>query len=440
MSQKYRIVYNVATSGGLFLSEEAVIWMWNHGCKLDLLPNREIPQSVLPRHDNLLVGCISCLGQKANGDFELLGGAKQRADLTIAVLDSPFYTIVLDEFAREKVISLEQLTDASGGKMVADVVNATELQQRSAMPDHAKDVLWQFEPDKVWFTSDTHFGHENIIKYCNRPFKNVNEMDEELIRRWNATVPEDGVVFHLGDFASGGSKEINNVIHRLNGVKYLILGNHDLKFIRQGFLNLFEHVSQQMYIRVGGQTIVLNHNPFLAYGGSYKDVWQLFGHVHSGPRSKTGLDNARLKYLFPRQYDVGVDNNDYHPVSFAEVKVKIEAQERRAQEGAGVIGNWKDKVNYVVFLDPAVAPVTPEQKELFARIAVETGAKTVNLIYDEKNESVNQAIARRVLAMGGNTRYVYLGLHTIQDFRYVQVDRKTGITEEIIKTAIKILR
>ena len=192
----------------------------------------------------------------------------------------------------------------------------------NAMPEQ----IYKFEPGNIWFTSDTHFGHENIIRYCNRPFRNAEEMNAELIRRWRATVPEDGTVFHLGDFAHGGSRLWNDILSALPGRKYLILGNHDMKSLRQGYMGRFEHVAQQMTIRVGGQAIVLNHNPFLCYGGSYRDVWQLFGHVHSGPVSHTGLDHPRLRMLFPLQYDVGVDNNDFRPVSFAEVKAKIEAQ------------------------------------------------------------------------------------------------------------------
>lgn len=189
-----------------------------------------------------------------------------------------------------------------------------------------------FEPDKVWFTSDTHFYHENILKFCSRPFKDITEMNDALVRNWNETVPPDGIVFHLGDFAFGGPREWNDILSRLNGEIYLILGNHDMKQIKQGFMGRFVHVTQQMTIRVGGQPIVLNHNPFLCYGGSYRNVWQLFGHVHSGPLSHQGKDLPRLGDLFPRQYDVGVDNNDFHPVSFGEVKEKIEKQLAKATE------------------------------------------------------------------------------------------------------------
>lgn len=183
-----------------------------------------------------------------------------------------------------------------------------------------------FEPDSLWFTSDTHFCHENIIKYCCRPFADAAQMNEELIRRWNETVPEDGIVFHLGDFCMGSSSDWNSIIYRLHGKIFLVLGNHDMKSIGAEYMQRFELVTEQMTIRVGNQRVILNHNPFLCYGGSYRNVWQLFGHVHSGPQSHSGLDLPRLKMLYHLQYDVGVDNNDYRPVSFSEVKTKIEAQ------------------------------------------------------------------------------------------------------------------
>ena len=182
----------------------------------------------------------------------------------------------------------------------------------------------KFSGENLFFTSDTHFYHEAIIKFCNRPFESVEEMNETLIRNWNETVPEDGTVFHLGDFAFGGWKEWMSVYNRLNGKIYLVLGNHDIKNAKQGFMDRFEHVSQQMSISVDGQKIILNHNPFLCYGGAYNGAWQLFGHVHSGPRSKTGKGIPRLGMLFPTQYDVGVDNNEFRPVAFEELKTIIQ--------------------------------------------------------------------------------------------------------------------
>lgn len=188
---------------------------------------------------------------------------------------------------------------------------------------------FRFEENNVFFTSDTHFNHANIISYCQRPFRSVDEMNETIIRNWNNTVSNDDVVFHLGDFCLGGSVEWSKLLDRLNGRIYLILGNHDMKNIRQGFLERFEHVAMEMCIEVGKQKIYLNHYPFLCFEGGYKDVWQLFGHVHTR-RNNTGIDAGRLQYLYPTQYDVGVDNNNFTPVSFDLVKTIIAKQSKLA--------------------------------------------------------------------------------------------------------------
>ena len=184
---------------------------------------------------------------------------------------------------------------------------------------------YKFDGSKVYFTSDTHFNHANIIGFCNRPFKSVEEMNEKLIENWNNVVGADDIVFHLGDFCLGGSAEWTKVLDRLNGKIYLIQGNHDMKNLRQGYTNRFELITMQMHIEVGKQKIYLTHCPFLCYGGAYRDTWQLFGHVHTS-KYNTGKDKSRLAYLFPTQYDVGVDNNNFTPVFFEQVKSIIKKQ------------------------------------------------------------------------------------------------------------------
>ena len=184
---------------------------------------------------------------------------------------------------------------------------------------------YKFDGDKVFFTSDTHFYHSNIINFCGRPFKNVEVMNETLIANWNSVVGPDDIVFHLGDFCLGGSAEWTNILNRLNGKIYLIVGNHDIKNLRQGYYSHFEHIAMQMHIEVEKQKIYLNHCPFLCYGGASRDTWQLFGHVHTS-KQNTGIDAPRLHMLFPTQYDVGVDNNNFTPVSFEQVKRIIERQ------------------------------------------------------------------------------------------------------------------
>lgn len=80
--------------------------------------------------------------------------------------------------------------------------------------------------------------------------------------------------------------------------------------------------------------IYLNHNPFLCFAGSYTETWQLFGHVHTGPYNN-GIDESRLHMLFPTQYDVGVDNNNFTPVSYAQVREIILKQVEKIQKNAG---------------------------------------------------------------------------------------------------------
>ena len=173
-------------------------------------------------------------------------------------------------------------------------------------------------------------------------------MDEVLIENWNNTVGTDDIVFHLGDFSYGGSAEWTRVLNLLHGNIYLIVGNHDLKNLRKGYYHHFKDVVMQMYIMVDDQKIYLNHYPMLCYGGAYRDVWQLFGHVHSTPLKSIpnqGVDIPRLKMLMPTQYDVGVDNNDFHPVSFAKVKNIIERQiEEEKANGWPDAWKWSQKI------------------------------------------------------------------------------------------------
>lgn len=181
------------------------------------------------------------------------------------------------------------------------------------------------ESDDIFFTSDSHFNHNNIIRYCNRPFNNIDEMNEILIQNWNSVVKEDSIVFHLGDFAFCGSHKANEILSRLNGRIILIKGNHDN--FQDSILNKFEGVYQQLHIEIGNKSIYLNHYPFLTYSGIYRKnpVIQLFGHEHIN-KLYLNKDISRLNLLLPSQYDVGVDLNNYTPISWKEVSKKIDFQ------------------------------------------------------------------------------------------------------------------
>jgi len=189
-----------------------------------------------------------------------------------------------------------------------------------------KTIVIDITKQNLFFSSDSHFMHKNIIKYCNRPFDSVDEMNKTLIERWNSVVGEKDLIFHGGDFCFGGKTQWTWLLKRLNGIKYLAAGNHD-KSIASGF---FEDVQHRFNIRVigddeiasDGQRITIDHYPMLSWYQSHRGAWQLFGHVHGGLSNK-GLENSRLT---PNQMDVGVDVHNFRPISYEEVKTIITKQ------------------------------------------------------------------------------------------------------------------
>ena len=197
--------------------------------------------------------------------------------------------------------------------------------------------------NKIWFSSDHHFFHTNILKYCNRPFESVEAMNEALVANWNSVVGPDDHVYHLGDFCFGNVEKWNWCLEgypypdRLNGHIHLILGNHDPERVfREGtLLERFDSIDFQKIIIVEGWTVIMNHFPFSSFSNNVDHkVMELFGHIHSGPE---GIGNVMLdgRTLQWNQYDVGVDNNNYTPISWAEIKTKMnlaENEERSRRE------------------------------------------------------------------------------------------------------------
>jgi len=187
--------------------------------------------------------------------------------------------------------------------------------------------LKKLQHDKVWFTSDPHFNHANIIKYCKRPFDNVEVMNEVLIDNWNMVVGEDDLIICCGDFSLGSSNSAVNVLNKLNGHKLLIRGNHEksvlnsreaMDFFDGGVYDLLEITVLDEEVSDGFQDIILCHYPMVVWDKSHRGSWQLFGHVHGM------LDGD--KRLSPNQMDIGVDSNGFRPISYQEVKEIITVQ------------------------------------------------------------------------------------------------------------------
>jgi calcineurin-like phosphoesterase family protein len=169
-----------------------------------------------------------------------------------------------------------------------------------------------------WFTSDTHFYHTNVIAYCNRPFRDVEDMNEKLIERWNLMVKPGETIFHLGDFCFAGRSKTRPILERLNGEIILVQGNHD----HSAHTRLFKTVVNAWHTKIAGQDVSLSHYPFwyedsekLDGGGRYKErrlenkgQWLLHGHVHHHWKRKD------------RMINVGVDVWNWAPVSQDEIE------------------------------------------------------------------------------------------------------------------------
>ena len=168
---------------------------------------------------------------------------------------------------------------------------------------------------KYWFTSDYHFGHANIIKYCNRPFKSVNEMNEKMIANHNSRVSEDDVVFFLGDFCFRNSKggkpgegeleKYRTYSDRLNGNIIFIRGNHDNN-------NSMKTCIKNAVIELGGKEMYLVHSPS-DYNPEYEI--NIVGHVHEKWKHKK-IGNTIL-------INVGVDVWDFKPIDIQEILQSI---------------------------------------------------------------------------------------------------------------------
>lgn len=160
----------------------------------------------------------------------------------------------------------------------------------------------------IFFTSDLHFHHKNVIQFCNRPFGSVEHMNETLIQNWNTVVGEKDHIYMLGDFSFGSANETADILKRLKGHKHLIVGNHDRKGSADKLFNrdwekYFVDRHDYFRLKVDGHRFVLCHFPFASWERGYIN---LHGHLHSMPATYVP------KFM---QYDVGVDLNNYAPIS-----------------------------------------------------------------------------------------------------------------------------
>jgi calcineurin-like phosphoesterase family protein len=157
---------------------------------------------------------------------------------------------------------------------------------------------------EYFFAADHHFDHANIIQFCNRPFETVDEMNEVLITRHNSIVKKEDMVIVAGDFSFANKKRtFTEFINKLNGNFVFLRGSHDRWMGKHGgnFHEIWERTIQK-------QKIVVCHYAMRTWAASHYNSWQLYGHSH-GTLEPVG-----------KQWDIGVDTNDFYPYSFEQIK------------------------------------------------------------------------------------------------------------------------
>lgn len=174
-----------------------------------------------------------------------------------------------------------------------------------------------------YFISDTHFLHAGSLKWNNgtvRPdFKNVEEMNEYIISNWNNVVKPTDEVYFLGDFAYKCNKnKAESIFWQLNGIKHLIKGNHDYK-LASNFTNCWESISdiKSVIIELPNgcpKELILCHYPMITWRHKEKGAWHLHGHTHGSIQE---LNKGT------HRYDVGVEVNNYTPISELELIQKL---------------------------------------------------------------------------------------------------------------------
>lgn len=163
-------------------------------------------------------------------------------------------------------------------------------------------------PD-IYFSADTHFGHGRIIQYCNRPFKDSDEMDAAIINRFNEVLRPGDILYHLGDVA-WSTYQSKNFIEQLNTKEVqLILGNHDKHKESEYVAAGFKWVGRYKGITIDKIPVALFHYPMRSWNHKGHGGLALYGHCHG--TLEPGLD---------RSMDVGVDTHNFYPYSWEEIR------------------------------------------------------------------------------------------------------------------------
>jgi len=175
----------------------------------------------------------------------------------------------------------------------------------------------------IFFTSDTHFYHASAIKHYSRPFLGIEDMNNKLVENWNKEITSDDEVYILGDFMNCNGADANKILDRLNGVKYLIKGNHD-EYLEDEEFNKghFQWVKEYHILKYNGRNFVLFHYPIFEWQGFFKEDIHLYGHVHNQFKYRNQQD--RFRVLTKYAINVCADVCKYKPISIEAIIEKVD--------------------------------------------------------------------------------------------------------------------
>lgn len=160
----------------------------------------------------------------------------------------------------------------------------------------------------IYFTADQHYYHKNVIKYEDRPFKTIDEMNQTMIQNHNSIISNNDEVYMIGDIGFCQDYMMKSILKQLNGIKYLIKGNHD-KFGKSVYEE-FVWVKDYYKLKYNNEKFILFHYPIYAWDCKHHGSYHIHGHVHT---------TSHNDFFDSKKFNVGVDCTGFKPVSIEKI-------------------------------------------------------------------------------------------------------------------------
>ena len=246
-----------------------------------------------------------------------------------------FHSTIAMHLRREKAEEIKRGTDHNkrychrmlratllkNGKILAEydfclqrMLDRRKALSKQVLGETSEKCTREQKPQQVFITSDLHLGHANIIKYCNRPFKAVHEMNKTLVYNWNSTIRKDDIVYFLGDLAYGRNSSTDYWFHKLNGRITFIKGNHD----DSDSIRMLDHFITEFE----GIILYLTHYP-----ANVPDIWKgwvIHGHVHNNSHDYDMKQRYPYINYDKKRVNVSVELTNYKPLKLSTIVMQIE--------------------------------------------------------------------------------------------------------------------